>query len=199
MCGSALRAYLLERDELPHTSLVAFVPVSTRESSAGGEGGNETSVGFAALATDLDDPAERLATISAAMRVAKHDHETSGAATLTDLTEIAGPAAASLAGRLMSRFRINELIRASANVVVSNIPGPPVPLYVAGAAVEAIYPMGSVADGSALNISAMSYRDSLYVGLVADRASVPDLDAIAKQLTAALDELLGVFVPTRLS
>ena len=192
--GGALRAYLLDRDALPESALVAFVPVSTRDASAGGEGGNETSAVFSTIATDVADPADRLAVISAAMTAAKEQHQQVGAATIIDFTEIAGPAAAALAGRLISRFRINELIRASANVVVSNIPGPPVPLYVAGAIVEAIYPLGPVADGSALNITVMSYLDTMYVGLAVDRVTVPDVDRLGDLIQGALAELVDRFV-----
>ncbi len=188
--GGALRSYLLDHDALPSASLVAFVPVSTREGSAGGEGGNDTSVVFSTLATDLDDPLERLARIHEAMTAAKEQHAEVGAATIVDWTAIAGPAGAALAGRFVSRFRINELIRASANVVVSNIPGPPVPLYIAGARVDAIYPLGPVADGSALNITVMSYLDTMYVGLAADRAAVPDVAAIGALLRDSLAELV---------
>lgn len=194
--GGALRTYLLERDELPANPLVAFVPVSTRATAAGGEGGNETSAVFSTIATDVADPVERLRTINAAMTAAKAQHKEIGAATLIDFTEIAGPAAAALAGRFINRFRINELIRASANVVVSNIPGPPVPLYVAGAKVEAIYPLGPVADGSALNITVMSYLDTMYVGLAADRATVPDIDRVGELLHGALAELVHHLVPS---
>jgi WS/DGAT/MGAT family acyltransferase len=193
--GGALRTYLLERDELPANPLVAFVPVSTRSTAAGGEGGNETSAVFSTIATDVADPVERLQTINAAMTAAKAQHKEIGAATLIDFTEIAGPAAAALAGRFINRFRINELIRACANVVVSNIPGPPVPLYVAGAKVEAIYPLGPVADGSALNITVMSYLDTMYVGLAADRATVPDIDRVGELLEGALAELVHHHVP----
>jgi len=188
--GGALRSYLLDREELPTSPLVAFVPVSTREGHVGGEGGNDTSVVFSTLATDLDDPLARLARINEAMTAAKEQHAELGAATIVDWTEIAGPAGAALAGRFISRFRINELIRASANVVVSNIPGPSVPLYIAGAKVDAIYPLGPVADGSALNITVMSYLDTMYVGLAADRAAVPDVAEIGVLLQESLAELV---------
>ena len=190
--GTALRDYLGKRDELPEEPLVAFVPVSTREEAAGNAGGNETSVVFATLATDLDDPAERLRVIHQAMDTAKQQHADVGATTITDLTEIAGPAAAALAGRIVSRFRINQRTRISANVVVSNIPGPPVPLYIAGATVEAIYPLGPVADGSALNITAMSYQGRMFIGLAADRATVPDLAQLGDLLRSAIDDLVAV-------
>ncbi|MGH2686845.1 MAG: WS/DGAT domain-containing protein, partial [Actinomycetota bacterium] len=110
----------------------------------------------------------------------------------TDLTELAGPAAAALAGRLVGRLRINQRTRASANVVVSNIPGPPVPLYIAGARVEAIYPLGPVVDGSALNITAMSYDGRMHIGLSADRETVPDLELLGDLVARKVDELVAI-------
>ena len=188
--GGALRDYLRERDELPEESLVAFVPVSTRDERPAAEGGNATSVVFAGLATDIDDASERLARIHEATDKAKQQHDETGASTVTDLTEIAGPAAAALAGRLVSRFRINQRTRLSANVVVSNIPGSPIPLFIAGASVDAIYPLGPVADGSALNITAMSYQDRMHIGISADRATVPDVGVLGQLFRRSLDELL---------
>ena len=98
-------------------------------------------------------------------------------------------AAPSVVQRAMSRLVASPR---TFNVVVSNIPGPPVPLYIAGAAVEAIYPLGPVADGSALNITAMSYQGRMLIGLAADRATVPDLLELGKLLLAAIDDLVAV-------
>jgi hypothetical protein len=128
--------------------------------------------------------------ISIAMQAAKEQHNAVGAATLTDWTELGGPAVAALAGRVIDRLGVNQRLRASANVVVSNVPGPAIPLYIAGAPIEAIYPLGPVADGSALNITVMSHLDQLHVGLSADRETVPDLPLLADDLRASLDELL---------
>lgn len=190
MCGGALRAYLQRRGALPEEALVAFVPLSTRPEEEKDALGNQVSVVFSTLATDVEDPLERLRLVHDAMAAAKDQHDAVGAATLTDWTEIAGPSVAAMAGRMVSRFGINQRLRTSGNVVISNVPGPPIPLYVKGGVVEAIYPIGPVADGSALNITVMSYRGRLHVGLTADREAVPDLDDLADDVRDALAELV---------
>jgi diacylglycerol O-acyltransferase / wax synthase len=190
MCGGALRAYLRGRDVLPEQPLVAFVPLSTRPEDQKDTLGNQVSVIYSTLATDVDDPLERLRHIHDSMKGAKEQHNAVGAATLTDWTEIAGPSVAALAGRATSRFGLIQRLRISANVVISNVPGPPIPLYVAGAALEAIYPIGPVADGSALNITVMSYGDRLHVGLTADREAIPDIEELADDVRDALAELV---------
>jgi diacylglycerol O-acyltransferase len=191
VCGGALRAYLERHAELPDQSLVAFVPLSTRPDDQKDALGNQVSVMFATLATDVKDPLERLHAISASTAMAKEQHQAVGAATLTDWTEIGGPTVAALAGRVISRLGVNQRLRASGNVVISNVPGPPFPLFVAGGTLDAIYPMGPCADGSALNITLFSYQDHLHIGLSADHDAVPDLADFAADMTAALADLLA--------
>jgi hypothetical protein len=74
-------------------------------------------------------------------------------------------------------------------VTISNVPGPNFPLYSAGARMVAMYPMGPIADGAALNITVMSYMGSVYFGLVADRDAVPQVQQIADNIDGALSEL----------
>ena len=76
------------------------------------------------------------------------------------------------------------------NVVISNVPGPNFPLYSAGARMVAMYPMGPITDGVALNITVMSYMGVVGFGLVACREVAPDLDDLASYLREALDELV---------
>jgi WS/DGAT/MGAT family acyltransferase len=196
VCGGALRQYLLRHHSLPDQPLVAFVPLSTRPDDQRDALGNQVSVVFSTLATDVADPLGRLRAISGAMAAAKEQHNAVGAATLTDWTEIGGPTVAALAGRVIDRLGVNQRLRAGGNVVVSNVPGPPIPLYVAGAPITAIYPLGPVADGNALNITVMSHLDQVHVGLSADRETVPDLPDLVDDLTAALAELVAVAVTT---
>lgn len=193
-CGGALHRYLDKLGDLPDEPLVAMVPLSTRPEEEKGSLGNQVSVMFSTLATDLDDPLDRLQVIHEAMAGAKEQHHAVGAATLTDWTEIGGPTLAAVAGRVVSRLGVNQRLRGGGNVVISNIPGPPFPLYVAGGTIEAIYPLGPVADGSALNITLMSYLDRLHVGLSADRDVVPDLPSLAASLQLAVDELVDLTV-----
>src|SRR3954454_2793498 len=78
------------------------------------------------------------------------------------------------------------------NLIISNVPGPNVPLYYAGARLLAYYPLSAIADGQGLNITVMSYGGKMFFGLIADRELVPDLDVMAGYLVDELEELLAV-------
>ncbi|HEX9683225.1 MAG TPA: wax ester/triacylglycerol synthase family O-acyltransferase [Acidimicrobiales bacterium] len=183
--GGGLRSYLIRHSELPDIPLKAFVPLSTREDPAAADGGNETSLIFVTLATDVDDPLKRLEVIAEASRTAKAAHRESGPPPLTDLSELTGSAAAAMTGRIMDRTRLNARVRLGGNVVVSNIPGAPIPLYVDGARVENVYPLGPLTDGNGLNITLFSYQDTLGFGVVACRDQVPDIDVLVSDIRAA--------------
>ena len=115
-----------------------------------------------------------------------------GADALTDWVEFAAPALLGRAVRLYSRTRMADRHRPLFNVTISNVPGPPFPLYSAGARMIAHYPMGPIFDGGGLNITLMSYMDSLDFGLVACSDVVEDVWFIADALAEALDELTKV-------
>jgi len=189
MCAGGLRRYLDERDEHPDGPLVAMVPVSVRSEDQKGTHGNRVSMMLTSLATDLDDPVERLRVIHASTVVAKEQQNAIGADTLQEWTEFAAPAIFGRAARLYSNTRSADRHRPVFNVTISNVPGPPFPLYVTGAKVLDTYPMGPIFDGGALNITLMSYLDRVDFGLVACPDLVPDVWSIAEGLREALEEL----------
>jgi diacylglycerol O-acyltransferase len=191
--GGGLRRYLERRGELPVEPLVAFVPVSTR--GEGDDDANSTAMVHVPLATDMADPGVRLKTIARDSAEAKAVHADLGPSFLIDISELSGPAVARAAFRLGGITRINERTRISGNVVVSNIPGSPVPLWTAGARIEHLYPLGPLADGSGLNITLLSYLDTLGFSFVADREMVPDLDDLVDDVASAFGELMAVFSP----
>jgi len=189
LCAGALRSYLLGKAILPDKGLVAMVPISVRSDDEQGAMGNRVSAMLTSLATDLDDPIARFRVIAAGTRQAKEQEKTIGADTLTDWTEFAAPALAARAARLYSRTKVADRMRPMYNVTISNVPGPPFPLYCAGSRMVALYPMGPIGDGLALNITVMSYMGTMYFGLVAARDVVPDVWDIAHGITQSLDEL----------
>ena len=190
LCAGALRNYLLGKGVLPEKGLVAMVPISVRADNEKGDMGNRVSSMLTGLATDIEDPVERLHLISAGTRDAKEQDKAIGADTLTDWTEFAAPALAARAARLYSRTKVADRVkRPLLNVTISNVPGPPFPLYCAGSRMVALSPMGPIADGAALNITVMSYMGSMYFGLVAGRDAVPDVWDLAHGLNQALDDL----------
>ena len=188
LCAGALRRWLQLHEALPAAPLIAAVPVSVRTKHQKGGGGNKVSMMLAALPTNLTDPGDRLAAVHEAMRAAKDQHGAIPAGLLADVSQFAMPALANQAWRLSAKLRLFERV-SPFNLFISNVPGPNVPLYFAGAELLAYYPVSAVVDGQGLNITVMSYRDNLYFGLVACRQLVPDLDVMAGFLRDELDAL----------
>ncbi len=184
----ALRRWLLDHDALPEGPLVAAVPVSIRDEAEKGAGGNKVSTMLAALPTQVTDPLERLHACTAAMRAAKEQHGALPASLLSDVTQFAMPALAGQAARLAARTKLLERV-GPFNLFISNIPGPNIALYYAGAKLLGYYPLSALADGQGLNITVCSLSGQMHFGLIADRELVPDLDVMLGYLVEELDIL----------
>jgi len=186
--AGAMRRFLVSLGRLPEKPLVAAVPVSVR-GDHGVEQANMVSVMLTSLATDLEDPADRLVAIHHAASEAKLLQAAVGSEALMEWFEVPVPALFSLATSLYARLRLSALHPPLCNVLVSNVPGPPVPLYFAGARLESIFPLGPIFDGVGLNITAVSSMETLDIGLVACPDQLPDLWDLASGLRPALKEL----------
>jgi WS/DGAT/MGAT family acyltransferase len=189
ICSAALRKYLADNDEVIEGSLVGMVPISVRSEDEKGAMGNRVSSMLVSLASDIDDPVKRLHTISDATKDAKEQDKAIGADILQDWAEFAAPAVAARAARLYSSMKIADRHRPIFNVTISNVPGPPFPLFSAGARMTAMYPMGPITDGGGLNITVMSYMGTMFFGLVACRETVPGVWDIAHNIQSGLEEL----------
>ena len=181
MCASALRRYLLDHEALPRRPLIALVPVSlhTRDSDTG----NKVAVIYANLGTHIADPVERLHTIARSVDYWKRRYKRLSSAQIMAFT-----------GALSTVAGLNLLSglwpkKQSFNVVISNVPGPKHGLYLADAPMAGMYPVSIVLDGQALNISLISYDDSLEFGLIACRQSLPSMQNLLRYLDDALTEL----------
>lgn len=190
LCSGALRHYLDGRGEVLDSSLVAMVPVSVRTEDERGDLGNKVSMMLCTLASDVDEPIDRLKTIQGCMGEAKEQQKAIGADTLQEWAEFAAPAVAGRAARLYSRMKLADMMRPLFNVTISNVPGPPFPLYSVGARLLANYPVGPIIDGTGLNMTVMSYLDQLDFGLLACPDVLDDVWALADALHVALDELV---------
>lgn len=193
-CAGALRRWLIDENALPDNPLVAAVPVSLRRPGANGvktgDGsfGTKASVMLATLPTDLADPPDRLRAVRQAMLLAKDHHQAIPANLIGDAFDLALPPLIGLSVWANARLRVLE--RAGlCNVLISNVPGSRIPLYLAGHRVLASYPVSAVVDGQGLNITVMSYLDALHVGLTADRDLVPNLHTLASYITEEIEEL----------
>lgn len=191
MCAGALRRWLIDRQALPEAPLVAAVPISLRTADKAGTFGNQVSNLIAPIPTHLDDPLARLQATHEAMRAAKERHAAIPASVLTDITQSNMPALMAQAARVSAELRLAEK-NIPFNVTISNVPGPRVPLYVAGAKLLGIYPLSAIADGMGLNITVNGYNDGLGFGLIACRELVPDVDRLAGYLIEELDALKAI-------
>jgi WS/DGAT/MGAT family acyltransferase len=189
--AGALRRYLQRHGELPDKALVAGVPVSTRAGASEDEEFRANSVSnmFTALRTDIADPVERVRAISDVTKVAKEVHHALGADMLADWSELTPPRPFAAWMRTYSRFRLAERHRPPINLVVSNVPGPTVPLHIAGARLVSLYSMGPILEGIGLNVTVWSYLDQLNWGVVSTPEAMPDLWDFTTDLHDALDEL----------
>jgi diacylglycerol O-acyltransferase / wax synthase len=199
LVGGALRRYLEERDELPSSSLVAMVPVSVHGKSRR-EGSNKVSGMFTKLHTDIEDPLERIRAIAETNADVKEHHHAIGADALQDWAHFAAPRTFAMAVRVYSKLRLAERHPVVHNLVVSNVPGPPVPVYFMGARIEALYPLGPVFHGAGLNVTVMSNNGRMNVGLLACRELVPAVWDLARHIPSELQaalEALPVAKPGR--
>jgi WS/DGAT/MGAT family acyltransferase len=195
ICSGTLRRYLLKHDCLPDESLVAMVPVSVRtteqsDAGAGDTYSNRVSGLLADLATTEPDPLARLRRVQASMDRAKEDFRAIPAEVLQDFTNFAPPAIAARAARMASRLKIADRAAPPFNLIISNVPGPNVPLYSSGAELKHFYPVSGLADGQGLNITVQSYNGNLDFGIIGDRELVPDVWALTDTLHESMDELL---------
>ncbi len=187
-CGDALRGWLGARDALPRATLLAAVPVSLRRA---GDARSNTQAMMARvpLATDVADPLERLRRIrdaSARMKGALRDVRD---AVPTEFPSIGLPWLGGALAAVWGRARLADRLPPLANVVVSNVPGPTVPLYLLGARMLSYWPVSIPIHSMALNVTVQSYAGSLDFGLIACRRAVPDVEDIASRIAAAFDAL----------
>jgi diacylglycerol O-acyltransferase / wax synthase len=171
--------------------LKAMVPVSVRAETQRGALGNQVAAMWAPLPVGVEDAEEVLAEVGEAMRGLKESGQAVGAQALTSLADFAPPTIMSQAARLQSRQRFF-------NLVVTNVPGPQIPLYLLGRQMRAFYPVVPLAHNQALGIAIMSYDGRLAFGLLGDYDALPDLEELADDLRdaiAALSRAAGVPEP----
>jgi WS/DGAT/MGAT family acyltransferase len=175
VCAGALRRWLQAHDALPTDPLVAMVPVSIRSGDERDRWTNRVSGILARLPTDLQNPVDRVRAMHDTMVAAKEQFDLLPADLIVDLSQFTAPALATRAARLAAATRISDRVNPPVNVVISNVPGPRLPVYLAGAQMTHYYPVSTITDGIGLNMTVQSYVDTLDFGLVSCRELVPDL------------------------
>jgi diacylglycerol O-acyltransferase len=167
-----------------------MVPMSVRTEEQMGTYGNRVSMMVVPIPTNVADPRERLLTAHQTLASAKVRHRALPADLLTDATSFIPAAVQARASRLT--MELTGRLAPALNLVISNVPGPRDPLYLAGAQLQANFPVSVVADGLGLNMTVMSYRDHIDFGLVGDREMVGDLWPMMAGLEESLEELCEV-------
>jgi diacylglycerol O-acyltransferase len=188
ICAASVRRWLIEHDDLPDGPLVAQVPVSVRTSDQVGTYGNRIMLMSAPLYTNIEDPVERVEATHEALKDMKERHQALPAELLQDANHFVPPAVFSRAAQVTFRLA-TSVGRPTWNLVISNVPGPQIPLYLAGARLEANYPVSVITDGMGLNITVMSYDGHMDFGIVADREQMPDVWCLMEWLEESLNEL----------
>jgi diacylglycerol O-acyltransferase / wax synthase len=184
--GGGLRKFLADIDELPERSLIAFLPVNVRPKGDEG-GGNAVGAILAPMGTDIEDPVERLETITAATRASKAQLQTmSPTAIVAYSAALLAPAGGQIAGALTG---IKPPWPYTFNLCVSNVPGPRESLYFNGSRLEATYPVSIPVHGMALNVTLQSYAESMNFGFIGCRDALPHLQRLAVYTGDSLGEL----------
>jgi diacylglycerol O-acyltransferase / wax synthase len=196
MCAGAVRRWLLKHRELSPDPLIAQIPVSVRSPEQQGTFGNRLLLMRVQLHTEVADPVDRLRATHDSLAAMKERHQALPATLLQDANHFIPPALFARAAQLTFAWASNPRLRPTSNLVISNVPGPQLPIYCAGARMEAIYPVSVITDGMGLNITVMSYNGNLNFGIVADRDVIPDLGKMLRWLN---DELESLAVPTTAS
>lgn len=190
VCGGALRLYLESHGELPRQSLTAFAPISVRTEGEKGTAGNQVSGMLVALHTGEANPLERLTRVHHTTTESKQLTGAIGARNMTDLTQFMPGALAGISGRLVARTGLMSRLTPIANTVVTNVPGPQIPLYFTRARMVATFGMGLPLDGLGLFHAIFSYNGTITISITGCRDQMPDPGFYADCLQRSFDELL---------
>lgn len=188
LCSTALREHFAAKGQLPKTSMVAAVPVSLR-AKGDTSADNQASMTLLSLGTNVADARKRLAHIKAATRSMKSTLSKVKNMLPTDFPSIGVPWLTEAASAVYRRATESDKMPSVANVTISNVPGPPVSLYLAGARMLTNYPCSIVTHGLGLNITVQSYSQSLDFGMMADAKAMPDVRKLADAVADALATL----------
>ncbi len=189
ICAGAVRKYLLEKNELPEKSLVAMIPISTRGNEQTQAVGNQISAMFVQLATDIEAPLERLARIHLNTLIGKLYQDAVDAKSLIKYAELIPFGLANIAAGLYSRANISDKHKPIFNLVVTNVPGPQIPLYLDGHKLHANMGTAPIIDGMGLMIPVVSYNGTLSISPTSSSNIIPDMDVFTRYIRESANEL----------
>ena len=189
--GGAMRKYLLAKNDLPEKTLTAMAPISVRSSGEKGDMGNQVAAMVAPLGTHIADPVERLAYCHDRTKNSKAMTEAIGARNMTEMSKVSPALFMALGAQLYTRLGLANRMAPPVTTVVTNVPGPPVPIYSAGARLESMMGLVCLTDGMGLGHVVQSYVDEATITITADRKLLPDPEFYSQCIQDSFDELLA--------
>lgn len=188
-CALSVRRYLESRGALPDAPLVCMVPVSLKDAGEKKKFSNKVSLMSVRLPTHLSDPEAIVQEVRQQTAAAKHVFQAVEGDLISEWLELLPPLLTTYGARLYSELKVADRMPTMMNLVVSNMMGPPVPLYFGGARVEAVYPMGPVGEGLGVNMTVLSNMGRVDIGVLTCRETVPDPWVLADGFAEAVAEL----------
>jgi diacylglycerol O-acyltransferase / wax synthase len=182
VAAGGLRRFLERQSQTP-VKLKAMVPVSVRENDGAGQLGNRISFVYVDLPCDEPDPVRRLRMVAMAMRQRKRGGEPQGGDAMLKALGYAPRQLQHAVSRMVASPR-------AFNLVVSNIPGPPLPLYMLGCELEEVYPVVPLADQHAVSIGMTTINDRAFFGIYADSQTLPDAGLLAADIDESVEDLI---------
>jgi WS/DGAT/MGAT family acyltransferase len=189
VCGGALMRYLGSRAELPSEPLVAMAPINLRPGEDALDSGNQITAMIANLHTDIDDPIKRMIEVRDTTRESKEIDSAMTARQMTDISQHVPATTLALAGRLITGIGLGRGALRMCNCIISNVPGPQIPMYMNGAEMMGFMAAAPVIDGMGLIIVAMSYNGLMPISFTCCRDIMPDPEFFAQCLQESFDEL----------
>ncbi|MFB9262109.1 wax ester/triacylglycerol synthase family O-acyltransferase [Bradyrhizobium erythrophlei] len=196
LASGVVRRYLISQGGLPNKSLTAAVPISLRE-EGNADSNNQVFGMICAIATNVEDPKARLEAIIAQSTKSKEMSHPLRALMpqVSNISMLGAPILVQILALLYSRSDLSNVLPPSANITVSNVPGPRQTLYAAGAELLHIFPVSISTHGIALNITVQSYRDQLDFGFIAGANIIPHVQVLCDMLPLEFDALEAAFAP----
>ncbi|MEM7663187.1 MAG: wax ester/triacylglycerol synthase family O-acyltransferase [Pseudomonadota bacterium] len=187
--GGAMRRYLEHKSELPKSTLTAMAPISVRAEGEKNQMGNQVAAMIAPLGTHIADPAERLAYVHAETRKSKAMTNAIGARQMSEASKVSPALFMALGAQLYSRLGLGDMMKPVVNTIVTNVPGPPVPIYSCGAQLVSLHGLLCLVDGVGIGHVVQSYLDTATITFTACRTIVPDPELYSQCIYESYAEL----------
>ena len=194
--GGAMRNYLAHYDELPDSSVTAMAPISVRDESEKNTMGNQVAAMFVPLGSHIPSITERLKYVTEETQKAKAFTGAMGARQMTDMAKLTPAPLMNFGAQAFTQLKLADRVKPFINTVVTNVPGPPVPIYSSGAKLVAMHGMLCLVDGVRLGHVVHSYCGDVTLAFTADRNAVPDPDFYSECIQKSFDDHLAQLVQT---